>query len=76
VQAEKAGRGHKCDREAQDAGVSAPRGRLARQERERTREDPCDEDEPEMSRLVLPVDVELRPGEQEREAGDRRDEER
>jgi hypothetical protein len=75
VESEEAGRGDERNREAEDAGVSTAGSGFAGEEGERSGEDPRDEDEPEMRRLILPVDVELRVCEQEREACDRRDEE-
>ena len=68
MQAEESRGADEGDREAQHARVAAACGRLAGEERKGARNHAREEHEPEMSGLVLPVEIQARPGEQERES--------
>jgi hypothetical protein len=74
VQAEESGGADEGDRQAEYSCVATPRGRFASEERERAGDDTGEEDEPEVRRLVLPVEIQAWPGEQERESRERRGE--
>jgi hypothetical protein len=68
VQAEESRGADERDRQAQHARVAAARGRLAGEEGERARDHAREEDEPEVRGLVLPMEIQPRPGEQERQS--------
>jgi hypothetical protein len=76
MESEEPGSADERDREPENAGVAPACGCLTREEGERASDDSCRQDEPEVSGLVFPVDVEPRPGEENREPGDRNREER
>ena len=55
----------------EEPGVVEPPRRLSGEEPQRDADQGCHEDEPEVGRVVLPVDVGRRRGKQEREADER-----
>jgi hypothetical protein len=67
MQAEESRGADEGDREAEHARVAAACGRLAGEERKRSGDHAREEYEPEVRGLVLPVEIQPRPGEQERQ---------
>ena len=71
MQREESGAGEEGERDQEDAGVSPAARRLAHEEAEQEAQDGRDEHEPEVSRLVLPDEVEAGYAQEEEEAGER-----
>jgi hypothetical protein len=77
VQAEEARTGEEGERDEEEARVGAAGRGLARQGAEGDADDGDAEDEPEVGRVMFPVDVEIGLEQQERQPSERnRDEER
>ena len=71
VEAEEAGARHERERDEEEPRVSQATGRLPGEVAEHEADERRDQDEPEMGRVVLPVGVRLRTGQQQREPGQR-----
>ncbi len=71
VEPEEAGARHERERDEEEARVSQATGRLTGEVAEHEADERRDQDEPEMGRVVLPVGVRLRAGQQQREPGQR-----
>ena len=76
MEAEKAGAGEEGERDEEEAGIAASRRCLARHRAQGDARGRRIEDEPEVRRMMLPVHVEPRCGEQQREPAERRGEEK
>jgi hypothetical protein len=68
VQAEEAGRDEEREPDEEDARIPAPPGGFPRREREDDADGRDGEHEPEVARLVPPLEVRLRVAEQDRQA--------
>jgi hypothetical protein len=76
VEHEVAGRGEEGHSDEKEAGVGPPRGRFGEQEAEGERQSSDEDDEPEVRGVVLPGEIQIRRGEQDGEADERKDAER